>query len=75
MLLKDKRESFLIGDSPAFTAQKNVSRAANDRSLVVQAMYNSGLIDEEEMRTHPNKNLLSAIIGDYSQNHPVRGCK
>ena len=70
MLLKDKKGIiFNCGDSRVYRVQKI------DHS-VVQAMYNSGLIDEEEMRTHPNKNLLtSAIIGDYSQNHPVIAMK
>ena len=77
MRLKDKKGIiFNCGDSRVYRVQKMyLERLTIDHS-VVQAMYNSGLIDEEEMRTHPNKNLLtSAIIGDYSQNHPVIAMK
>jgi PPM family protein phosphatase len=69
---KNKAILFNSGDSRIYKVEgSNILRLTNDHS-VVQSMFNRGLIDEEEMRTHPNKNLLtSAIIGDCTNQFPL----
>jgi PPM family protein phosphatase len=71
LIRKNKAILFNCGDSRIYKLEgNNLIRLTNDHS-VVQSMYNKGLIEEEEMRTHPNKNLLtSAIIGDFTSNLP-----
>jgi protein phosphatase len=62
---------FNCGDSRVYRVQNlYLEKLTNDHSLV-QALYNSGTISEEQMRTHPNKNILtSALIGDLSDQIP-----
>lgn len=68
---KKKALLFNCGDSRIYRAGSNfLEKLTNDHSLV-QGLYDSGLIDEEGMRNHPNKNILtSAIIGDLSDEEP-----
>ncbi len=68
---KNKAILFNSGDSRVYKVEgSSIIRLTNDHS-VVQTMYNRGLIEEEDMRTHPNKNLLtSAIIGDCTNQIP-----
>lgn len=70
-LLKNKGILFNCGDSRVYRIQDgSVEKLTIDHS-VVQALYNSGLLDEEGMRTHPHKNILtSAIIGDLNTDKP-----
>lgn len=69
---KNKAILFNSGDSRVYKVEgSNILRLTNDHS-VVQTMFNRGLIEEEDMRTHPNKNLLtSAIIGDCTNQYPL----
>lgn len=72
-LFKGKKSIlFNCGDSRIYKVKgENLERLTKDHS-VVQVLYNHGLIDEDGMRTHPSKNLLtSAIIGDSSPQTPV----
>jgi PPM family protein phosphatase len=70
-LKKNKVLVFNCGDSRVYKIQKDtVEKLTIDHSLV-QTFYNSGLLDEEGMRNHPNKNILtSAIIGDLNTESP-----
>ena len=68
---KKKAIIFNCGDSRVYKIEGKVLHRLTIDHSVVQNMYNAGLIEEEEMRTHPNKNLLtSAIIGDYTSHYP-----
>jgi PPM family protein phosphatase len=72
MFFKNKKAIiFNCGDSRAYKIDNSyLGKLTNDHSMV-QSLYNSGLIDEEGMRTHPQKNILtSALIGDHSEEEP-----
>ncbi|MCB1140790.1 MAG: serine/threonine-protein phosphatase [Leptospiraceae bacterium] len=68
---KNKAIIFNCGDSRIYRMDSSyLEKLTNDHSMV-QSLYNSGLIDEEGMRTHPQKNILtSAVIGDLSEEEP-----
>lgn len=68
---KKKAIVFNSGDSRVYKIKNGtVEKLTIDHSLV-QNLFNAGLIDEEGMRLHPNKNILtSAIIGDLNQERP-----
>ncbi|MDX1956976.1 MAG: PP2C family serine/threonine-protein phosphatase [Leptospiraceae bacterium] len=71
LLRKDKALVFSSGDSRVYRIEKRyLEKITTDHSLV-QNLYNVGAIDEEGMRSHPHKNILSsAIIGDLSHEEP-----
>jgi protein phosphatase len=70
-LLKKKGIIFNSGDSRIYKIQNGVVEKLTVDHSLVQALYNSGFIDEEGMRTHPHKNILtSAIIGDLNTEKP-----
>jgi PPM family protein phosphatase len=62
---------FNCGDSRVYRAKGELlERITRDDSLV-QNLVDAGVITEEEMRTHPQKNIItSAIIGDLSSDLP-----
>lgn len=68
---KKKALIFNSGDSRIYKIQNGcVEKLTIDHSLV-QVLFNSGIIDEEGMRLHPHKNILtSAIIGDLNTEKP-----
>ncbi|MEJ2697324.1 MAG: protein phosphatase 2C domain-containing protein [Candidatus Sulfobium sp.] len=65
-------KAFLLncGDSRVYESNGSVRKITRDDSLV-QELVDSGTITEEEMRTHPQKNIItSAIIGDLKTGPP-----
>lgn len=72
LLLQGKKGIiFHIGDSRIYKFMDGtLTRLTKDHSLV-QNLFENGLIEEDEMRTHPIKNILtSALIGDYREKMP-----
>lgn len=63
---------FHCGDSRLYRLKGDVlERLTKDHSLV-QRLLEEGVITEEEMRTHPQKNILtSALIGDLQSASPT----
>ncbi|MGE5299578.1 MAG: PP2C family protein-serine/threonine phosphatase [Acidobacteriota bacterium] len=63
---------FHCGDSRLYRLKGNVlERLTKDHSLV-QRLLEEGVITEEEMRKHPQKNILtSALIGDMQSASPA----
>ena len=63
---------FHCGDSRLYRLKGDVlERLTKDHSLV-QRLLEEGVITEEEMRTHPQKNILtSALIGDLQGASPI----
>jgi serine/threonine protein phosphatase PrpC len=63
---------FHCGDSRLYRLRgAALERLTNDHSLV-QRLLDEGVISEEEMRTHPQKNILtSALIGDLQSAFPI----
>lgn len=52
-----------VGDSRAYHISRNaIRRVSKDHSLV-QSLVDSGQIDLEEMRTHPQRNLIMRSLG------------
>lgn len=66
---------FNCGDSRVYKInpnahQEQIKKITKDHSLV-QEMVDNGLITEDEMLTHPRKNIItSAIIGDLKKENP-----
>ncbi|MCB1156768.1 MAG: serine/threonine-protein phosphatase [Leptospiraceae bacterium] len=68
----EKATIFSCGDSRVYRLNGNhLEKLTIDHSLV-QGLYESGIIAEEEMRTHPQKNIItSSISGDMTNNKPL----
>ena len=65
-------EAFLLncGDSRVYKADEEFRKVTKDHS-VVQELVDSGMITEEQMRTHPQKNIVtSALMGDLTAGLP-----
>lgn len=59
------------GDSRVYGCGDRLRKLTKDHSLV-QELVDSGTITEEEMRTHPRKNIITAaLIGDSSSGLPA----
>jgi serine/threonine protein phosphatase PrpC len=66
-------KAFLLncGDSRVYEADGSLKKITKDHSLV-QELAASGTITEEEMRTHPQKNIItSALMGDLRTGLPL----
>jgi serine/threonine protein phosphatase PrpC len=63
---------FHCGDSRLYRlVGRSLERLTKDHSLV-QRLFDEGVITEEEMRSHPQKNILSAaLMGDLQSGLPV----
>jgi serine/threonine protein phosphatase PrpC len=72
MIVRGKGTVFNCGDSRVYRQRaKSLERITKDHSLV-QGLVDAGMITEEEMRTHPQKNIItSALIGDLEHHLPV----
>jgi protein phosphatase len=68
--------AFNCGDCRAYRISRGaLERVTNDHSLV-QALRESGAISEEEMRTHPRKNIVTSAVSANMTERPeiyVRG--
>lgn len=52
-----------VGDSRAYyISGQNISQITKDHSLV-QEMYDNGQITKEELENHPNKNIITRVLG------------
>ncbi|MEM7182563.1 MAG: protein phosphatase 2C domain-containing protein [Spirochaetota bacterium] len=71
-LLENRGIVFSCGDSRVYRINNSsIEKLTTDHSLV-QGLYDSGYIREEEMRTHPQKNIItSAISGDMTNTKPL----
>jgi serine/threonine protein phosphatase PrpC len=72
VIVKGRAVVFNCGDSRAYLHRgMSLNRITKDHSLV-QRLVDEGMITEEEMRSHPQKNIVtSAIIGDMRADLPV----
>lgn len=62
---------FNVGDCRVYRRRETLERLTRDHT-VVQELFERGLIDEEGMRSHPERNFLtSAIIGGYPERPDV----
>lgn len=59
---RGKWYSMHIGDSRCYSLSKGKITRTRDHSPV-EELFRSGFIDENEMNTHPMKNMISAYIG------------
>jgi protein phosphatase len=64
--------AFNCGDCRAYRLNGGeMERLTRDHS-VVQTLFENGDIDEDEMRTHPRKNIVtSAVAADQSESHEL----
>ncbi len=51
-----------VGDSRLYVLKENLRQVTVDHSLV-EEMVQSGRIHKEDMRTHPNKNIITRALG------------
>ena len=51
-----------VGDSRLYRLRERLEQITVDHSLV-EEMVKSGEIQKEEMRTHPNKNIITRALG------------
>ncbi|MCI5882780.1 MAG: Stp1/IreP family PP2C-type Ser/Thr phosphatase [Clostridiales bacterium] len=51
-----------VGDSRLYVCKETLSQVTVDHSLV-EEMVQSGKLQKEEMRTHPNKNIITRALG------------
>ncbi len=58
-----------IGDSRLYRLHDRLEQITVDHSLV-EEMVQSGEIQKEEMRTHPNKNIITRALGTDDEVHP-----
>jgi serine/threonine protein phosphatase PrpC len=72
VIVKGKGTVFNCGDSRVYCQRGNsLERITKDHSLV-QELADAGMITEEEMRTHPQKNIItSSLMGDLGHHPPV----
>ncbi len=62
---------FNVGDCRVYRMRDNLERLTRDHT-VVQELFEKGLIDEEEMRFHPERNILtSSVMGGYPEEPKV----
>lgn len=54
---------FNVGDSRVYILRKGVLTLVTEDHSVVQQLYMKGAITEEEMATHPQKNLITRAVG------------
>jgi PPM family protein phosphatase len=68
---KNKARLFSCGDSRIYKIfTDEIQQLTRDHSLV-QKLYEQGIIQEEDMRTHPQKNIItSSISGDMGKEKP-----
>lgn len=63
---------FNCGDSRVYQVNGSALKKLTTDHSIVQNLVDSGFIMEEEMRTHPQKNIItSAISGDMTNNKPL----
>jgi serine/threonine protein phosphatase PrpC len=72
LILHGKGIVLNCGDSRVYSQRGNsLERITKDHSLV-QRLADAGLITEEQMRTHPQKNIItSSVMGDLGYRLPV----
>lgn len=58
-----------VGDSRLYLLRNTLQQITVDHSLV-EEMVQSGEIGKEEMRTHPNKNIITRALGTDLEVHP-----
>ncbi|MBO4396473.1 MAG: Stp1/IreP family PP2C-type Ser/Thr phosphatase [Eubacterium sp.] len=58
-----------IGDSRLYQLREQLRQITTDHSLV-EEMVLSGEIDKDEMRTHPNKNIITRALGTTGDPKP-----
>ncbi len=62
---------FNVGDCRVYRMRESLERLTKDHS-VVQELFERGLIGEEEMRFHPERNILtSSVMGGYPEEPKV----
>jgi serine/threonine protein phosphatase PrpC len=71
LLIKDNNAYFAhIGDSRIYLIRENkIHQLTKDHSLV-QQLVDSGIIDEETAKTHPQRNVISRSLGAEGKNQP-----
>ena len=52
-----------VGDSRVYVLREGVLNLVTEDHSVVQQLYRQGAITEEEMATHPQKNLITRAVG------------
>jgi serine/threonine protein phosphatase PrpC len=72
IIVRGKGTVFNCGDSRVYRQRaRSLERITKDHSLV-QGLVDAGMITEEEMRTHPQKNIItSSLMGDLGHHLPV----
>ncbi len=58
-----------IGDSRLYVISKEIRQITEDHSLV-QAMVKNGELDQDEAKTHPNKNIITRALGTNETAQP-----
>lgn len=56
-----------VGDSSAFLIKKEEAHKLTKDHSMVQELVDSGSITEEEMRNHPNRNIITRSIGTMEE--------
>ncbi len=62
VVLGDTAYIINVGDSRLYAYKNNLRQVTVDHSLV-EEMVQSGKIQKEDMRTHPNKNIITRALG------------
>lgn len=66
VVLGDTAYIINVGDSRLYVFRDNLKQVTVDHSLV-EEMVQSGKIHKEDMRTHPNKNIITRALGTNSK--------
>jgi serine/threonine protein phosphatase PrpC len=72
VILSGKGTVFNCGDSRVYRQRGNSLEGITKDHSLVQGLADAGVISEEEMRTHPQKNIItSSLMGDLGHHLPV----
>jgi serine/threonine protein phosphatase PrpC len=72
MILREKAIVFNCGDSRVYRQKGGQLRRITKDHSIVQRLADEGLITEDEMRTNPQKNIItSAMVGDLRPDLPT----
>jgi serine/threonine protein phosphatase PrpC len=72
VIVEGKGTVFNCGDSRVYRQRANSLEGITKDHSLVQGLADAGMITEEEMRTHPQKNIItSSLMGDLGHHLPV----
>lgn len=62
LIVKDTVMAFNVGDSRVYRLNNGFFEKISHDHSIVQTLFDQGMIDEDEMRYHPQKNIITSSI-------------